>query len=198
MRTIGLTGGVGAGKSLIINYLKDKYGAKVILADEVAHKLEEPGQPCYNRLVEVFGSGILDSQGYIDKKAFAKLIFSDNKNLEKVNGIIHPAVKAYILDEIEASKTAGVKLFFLEAALLIEEGYGDILDDIWYIYASEETRRERLKSSRGYDDLKIDSIFAGQLSDKQFREACKIIIDNEQDFSFTSKYIDGVIGEIHE
>ena len=198
MRTIGLTGGVGAGKSLIINYLKDKYGAKVILADEVAHKLEEPSQPCYNRLVEVFGSGILDSQGYIDKKAFAKLIFSDNKNLEKVNGIIHPAVKAYILDEIEASKTAGVKLFFLEAALLIEEGYGDILDDIWYIYASEETRRERLKSNRGYDDLKIDSIFAGQLSDKQFREACKIIIDNDQDFSFTSKYIDGVIGEIHE
>ena len=198
MRTIGLTGGVGAGKSLIINYLKDKYGAKVILADEVAHKLEEPSQPCYNRLVEVFGSGILDSQGYIDKKAFAKLIFSDNKNLEKVNRIIHPAVKAYILDEIEASKTAGVKLFFLEAALLIEEGYGDILDDIWYIYASEETRRERLKSSRGYDDLKIDSIFAGQLSDKQFREACKIIIDNDQDFSFTSKYIDGVIGEIHE
>lgn len=198
MRTIGLTGGVGAGKSLIINYLKDKYGAKVILADEVAHKLEEPSQPCYNRLVEVFGSGILDSRGYIDKKAFAKLIFSDNKNLEKVNGIIHPAVKAYILDEIEASKTAGVKLFFLEAALLIEEGYGDILDDIWYIYASEETRRERLKSSRGYDDLKIDSIFAGQLSDKQFREACKIIIDNDQDFSFTSKYIDGVIGEINE
>ena len=100
MISIGITGGVGTGKSEALAYLKDKYGAVILLADEAARMLEEKGMPCYNSLVKVFGDVILDESGEIDKKKFADIIFSDSENVKKVNGIIHPAVKEYILNRM--------------------------------------------------------------------------------------------------
>ena len=93
MITIGVTGGVGAGKSVVMDYLKKEYNAAVIKADEAARLLEEPGQDCYNELLDIFGKSILDENGYIDKKAFAAKIFSDPEARAKTNACVHPAVK---------------------------------------------------------------------------------------------------------
>ena len=109
----------------------------------------------------------------------AAKIFSDEKLLAKVNAIIHPAVKELILDEIGKEKEKGsIRFFFVEAALLIEDGYLDIVDEMWYIYADKEVRKKRLLSSRGYSEEKIDSIMATQLSEEEFRKYCKVVIDN--------------------
>lgn len=197
MIKIGITGGVGAGKSTVLNHLSKKYNAKVYLADTIAHILEEPGAACYNEIVSHFGDKILNADGFIDSKAFANIIFNDSNALETVNGIIHPAVKNYILDKITEEEEAGTKMFVLEAALLIEDGYLDILDEIWYIHTDALVRRERLKSSRGYSDEKVDSIFSKQLTDDEYRRACKYTIDNSLDEAETIRQIDLILGDNH-
>lgn len=178
MKTIGITGGVGSGKTEVLTFITAHYDARVIVADIAAKELEQPGQPCYRKLVEALGDGILDAEGLIDAKTLSGLIFSDAKALAQVNAIVHPAVKRYILEAMEEERNKGTKYFVVEAALLIEEDYQDILDEMWYIYVSEPVRRKRLKESRGYSDQKIDSIMAAQKTDAEFRAACDYIIDN--------------------
>lgn len=178
MKKIGITGGVGSGKTAILNVFRENYNSYIVVADEVAHILEAKGQDCYNELVKIFGEGILDSDGNLDKKKFADVIFADKDNLTKVNAIIHPAVKRYILEKMEEEERMGTEYFVVEAALLIEDGYLEILDEIWYIYADEKVRRQRLKDSRGYTEEKIDSIMAKQMSEESFRKYCHRVIDN--------------------
>ena len=121
MRSIGVTGGVGSGKSVILEYLRDHYGARLIVADEVARQLEEPGEACYNELLELLGREVLGIDGHFDNKKFASAIFSDEKKLAAVNAIVHPEVKKYILSEMEKEEKNGCRYFIVEAALLIEE-----------------------------------------------------------------------------
>ncbi len=182
MKTIGITGGVGAGKSTILEYLEERSDMKVIRTDETAHDLCEPGGSCYDGLIHILSRDILSPDGTIDRKKMAAVIFGDKSLLQKVNDIIHPAVKKFVLEDIEKEKSRGVyNWYFVEAALLIEEGYDRILDELWYIYADDEVRRERLKSSRGYTDEKIDSIMRSQSGDEVFRSHCAHVIDNSGD-----------------
>ncbi len=190
MRTIGVTGGVGSGKSVVLDYLRDRYGARLIVADDVARQLEEPGAACYNELLELLGREVLGSDGYFDNKKFAAAIFSDEKKLAAVNAIVHPEVRKYILSEMEKEEKRGCRYFVAEAALLIEEHYDEVLDELWYIFVPENIRRERLKSSRGYSDEKIDSIFEAQLSEREFREHCIYVIDNGSSLTETYRQID--------
>jgi len=156
------------------------------LADDVGNQVKLPGEICYNQLVELLGRDILDEEGYIDRNKMASAIFSDKEILLAVNAIIHPAVKEYILTEIQREKEIlRYDFFFVEAALLIECGYGEYVDELWYIYASEDIRRERLKASRGYSDEKVSQIMNGQLKEDEFRNHCQVIIDNGKDFDMS-------------
>lgn len=180
MKFIGITGGVGAGKSAILNYISKNYDAKVMLADEIAHDLMMPGTKCYDTIKKTFGTeDIFLPDGNLDRMKMAQVIFSDAKKREQMNGIVHPAVKEYVL-EIYRKEQAEQRLDYLilEAALLIEEHYDEICDELWYIYTSEENRRKRLKADRGYSDEKIDGIFKSQLTKEEYRRHCKQVIDN--------------------
>ncbi len=179
MRFIGITGGVGAGKTEILKYIGQHYECEIYLADEIGHKVKEPGTEGYQALVALLGEEILATDGQIDKPAMAAKIFSDPALLEQVNAIIHPAVKKYLADRLEEAKAQGdVELFFVEAALLIESGYDNIVDEMWYIYAREDVRRRRLSESRGYTPEKIEQIITSQLSEAEFRKHCDFVIDN--------------------
>lgn len=179
MRLIGITGGVGAGKSTILEYIKAHYLCRIYLADEVAHVVKEPGQPCYIELVELLGRDILEENGRIHKGRMAEKIFRDEKLLEQVNAIVHPAVQEYLLEKIQEARQEGqTELFFIEAALLIECGYRDIVDEMWYIYAKEDMRRQRLLESRGYTPEKIEQIMNSQLTEEAFRAGSDFVIDN--------------------
>ena len=182
MRVIGITGGVGAGKSSVLSVLEKECACRIIIADEAAKKLQEPGKECFRELVSAFGDVILDSEGRIDKAGLAKVIFDDPGARQRVNSIIHPAVNKYITDVInEERQKNSVEFLFIEAALLIECGYDDICDELWYVYAPEGSRRERLKETRGYSDEKITSILEAQLSEEDFRKHCDEVIDNDAD-----------------
>lgn len=191
MKIIGITGGVGAGKSLILKYLEEKYGAYVLYADRIANDLKEPGEECYNEIVALLGNGVLQEDGRIDKAKMAECIFGDMSLLTKINGIIHPAVKRFVLRTIEEKRLKGdVSIFVIEAALLIEENYDEICDELWYIYADTDIRSKRLKESRGYSQEKIESIIRQQLGDEEFRKHCKVVIDNGGEAAVTFLQID--------
>lgn len=195
MKIIGITGGVGAGKSAVLDYLADKYNCRVIKADLAAHQLEEPGGACYEPLKALLGTEILDAGGRIDKQKMAARIFGDGELLQKVNAIVHPAVKAYLLSEIERERESVKHDFlFIEAALLIEEGYSGILDELWYIRADENVRRRRLKESRGYTDEKTDAIFKSQLAEEAFLKNCDVVIDNNGALSGVYEQIEKELG----
>lgn len=189
MKVIGITGGVGSGKSTVLECMKRELQAVIYQADLIAHQLQQPGEVCYKKIVEVFGKQILNVNGLIDRGILGKIVFSDAKKLEQLNHIIHPEVKKYIVKQIEKERAAGTKLFVVEAALLIEDHYEKICDEFWYIYANEQVRKERLKESRGYEEEKINSIMASQMSDAEYRKHCEIIIDNSGVFEHTCRQI---------
>ncbi len=191
MRLIGVTGGVGAGKSSILEYIKKHYKCRIYLADEVGHLVKEKGENCYYRLVELLGDEVLEPEsGQIDKKKMAAMIFRDEELLERVNDIVHPEVRIYLEKRVEeARNNPEIELLFIEAALLIEAGYKDMVDEMWYIYATEEVRRKRLKESRGYSDEKISQIMEAQLSEEEFRFSCDFVIDNSGSLRKTYKQI---------
>ena len=197
MRTIGITGGVGCGKSAVISYIEENYNARIIFADNLAYELESPGHECYDDIVALLGREILSEDGNIDKRAMAAKIFADSGLLEQVNGIIHPAVKKYILQAIEDEKEAGIyDLFVLEAALLIEEKYYEILDELWYVRCDVEIRRDRLKTTRGYSDEKIDRIMSSQCDDDTFMKYCVRVIDNNGSLEEAYAQVDALLSEI--
>lgn len=203
MRFIGITGGVGAGKSAILSHLSKKPKTRVMLADEIAHELMEPGTECYDRIVERFaGEDIFVEQVFenaegatesrcFDKGKLAQIIFSDPVKREAMNAIVHPAVKEYVRQQFALELEKGqLELLVLEAALLIEEEYDEICDELWYIYTSEKNRRKRLKESRGYSDEKINNIFKSQLSEEEFRRSTQVTIDNNGDLEETIQQIE--------
>lgn len=180
MKFIGITGGVGAGKSTILAYLRKNYRVRTLVADEVAHDIMEPGYDCYVRLQKEFAQEkIWLHNGRFNRQRLAEVIFADEEKRERLNSIVHPAVKEYILKEVEKERRSGsTDYVVLEAALLIEDGYGQICDELWYVYVTEENRRQRLIETRGYTDEKIEQMFAAQLTEGEYRRHCQVVIDN--------------------
>lgn len=196
MKVIGITGGVGAGKSEILSYLKEHCNCRILMADRLAEELEQPGQDCYDQLLALLGREILQEDGRIDRKKMAARVFADKSLLEAVNAMIHPAVKQAILQIIRDEKEAARRDYlFIEAALLIEDGYAEIVDELWYIHTEEEVRRQRLKASRGYTDEKIDSILREQLSEEEFYGHCHYVIENSGSLERVYEQLDKKLGE---
>lgn len=171
---LGITGGVGCGKSAVLDMLEKEYGAYVIQADIVAHELMTPGQASYLAIVEHFGQEILAEDGSIDRKALGAIVFSDEEKLTLLNSLTHPTVKEEIRRRI-AEKSGFI---VIEAALLLEDHYDEICDEIWYIYADKEIRFERLAASRGYTREKSQSMMDNQMSEEELRRRCQAVIDN--------------------
>lgn len=195
MKLIGITGGIGAGKSELLDYLKQHYNCRILKADEAAHLVKRPGTKCYDALIKLLGADVIAQDGQIDRACMAEKIFADSSLLVQVNGLIHPAVKAYILEQVNQSRARGdCDYFFLEAALLVEEGYGEIVDELWYIRADEAARRARLKASRDYSDEKIERIMASQLKEEEFKRHAQVIIDNSTTLEEAYRQIDKKMG----
>ncbi len=191
MKFIGITGGIGAGKSEILRYIGRHYKCEIYLADEVAHLVKRAGTECFQKLVALCGRKIVGADGEIDKTALADRIFADPVLLDGVNAIVHPAVQDFLLRKYEEAKgNIEVELFFVEAALLIETGYGRYVDEMWYVYADRSVRKKRLSESRGYSLKKIENIMEKQLSEEEFRRNCDFVIDNSKDLESAFRAID--------
>lgn len=198
MKVIGITGGVGCGKSRVMAYLKRRFGAGIILADEVAHRLMEPGGACYKEILFLLGEGYTDGNGVFDKGKLAGRLFTDDTVRMKIDGIVHPAVKRHIRAVIETEQEKGTKLFFVEAALLIEDHYNEICDELWYIHADADVRKRRLMRDRGYSEDKVAAIMAKQLTEAEFTRGTDYKLDNSGDFDATIAQLESKMRGIDE
>ena len=189
MRVVGVTGGVGAGKSTVLGILEKEFDAYVIQADLLGHVLMEPGEECYDAVIALFGKEIIKKDKTIDRRRISDVVFTDKDMLLKLNGIIHPAVKQRILRLISKQREAGRKLCVVEAALFLEERYQEFCDEVWYIYTEEEIRIQRLMESRGYSRDKSLGIIRNQVSDQVFRENTDYVIENNGDLEDTRRQI---------
>ena len=136
---IGVTGGVGCGKSAVLKILNEKFGCYIIESDKAGHLVMQNGMKAYGQIVREFGEDILDSERKIDRAKLAGIVFADREKLEKLNRIVHPAVRKCIVNEIARMKEedAGT-VIVVESALLLEEHYEQFCDEVWYVYAPEE------------------------------------------------------------
>lgn len=199
MYFIGITGGVGAGKSTVLNILRDicKDKCEIIEADRLAEELMSPGHECYEKVVALDWPESILAEKNIDRQKMAQYMYADASLLQAVDDIVHPACKVEILRRVDKAREEGkLDYFFLEAALLIECGYKEVCDELWFIYADEDIRRERLKASRGYSDEKVDSIMAKQLSEDVFKANCGKLIDNSTDEMMTRKQVLELLGSL--
>lgn len=193
MKILGITGGVGSGKSEVLCCLEKEYGAVICQLDDVARQLQKRGHSCYQRIIEQFGTGVTGSDKELDRKKLSGLIFGDTEKRNLLNSIVHPAVKDFVKCDIERKRLRGTVLYVIEAALLPGAGYEDICGEMWYIYARESVRRERLKKSRGYSDERITSMIEAQPTEQEFRRVCQRVIDNSGSFEETKRQIGEII-----
>lgn len=171
---LGLTGGVGAGKSRILELFSHDYGAQVIQADLVARKLEDPGQPGLTDLVSLFGTGILQKDGTLDRKGFADRIFGNPEALKRVNALIHPLTWNEIKRQIRESSA---ELIVVEAALF-DERSREVCQYLLYVDTQDEIRIQRLMENRGYSREKCLDIMKNQADRNDFLKLADFVIDN--------------------
>lgn len=186
-----MTGGVGSGKSRILDFLRENYDAWVIQADLVAKELMEPGQDGYVALTAALGRGILQEDQWIDRSRLSQMMFQDEAVIRQVNGIIHPMVWQQIKEQIQQQNA---ELVVVEAALP-GENHSDIYSELWYVYTSEENRIQRLAENRGYSREKSLSMMANQPKEAQFRLLADEVIDNNGSIEETNQQIRAILDD---
>lgn len=195
MRKIGITGGVGSGKSRVLEYLSGKRGTSIYQADLLAHEVQRPGTDCYKKICAYFGTHICMEDGQIDRRKLGELVFSEEEKLLALNEMVHPAVEQCVVEMAAEEEKKGCQYFVLEAALLHSQFYRQFLDEIWYIHVTEEVRRMRLRSSRAYSEEKITAMIQSQPSEALFRQISQKVIENSGDFAETMRQLDEAMKE---
>lgn len=194
MRVIGITGGIGSGKSLVAGILEDKHGAYIVNTDSIAREQMKPGGVSYPGIVGFFGRGILAGDGTIDRSKLSKIVLKDKEKLYKLNELTHPNVLSSVEQEIYKARASGrYPYFIIETALMIESGYDIICDEVWYVRSCEEARRKRLKAERGYTDERIDMFFSSQSKDEDFLKRFTRVINNNNDVTALEEQVEHLL-----
>ena len=182
MFVIGLTGGIGTGKSEV-SQLLGELGAEVIEADKVAHEAYEPGTPGWREVVEAFGEGVLDADGRIDRKRLGGIVFDDEQVRERLNGIIHPIVRRLLEERIATLEREGTGVAVIEVPLLVEaikqqSRWTRLLDEIWVVTAPEDQAVARVRARSGLDEKAIMARIGSQATERERIEFADAVIDN--------------------
>lgn len=187
-KIIGITGGIGSGKSTVLDLLKNENDAYIIKADDVGHDIMKKKGLAFSPIIKEFGEKLIGSDGEIDKEKLSKIVYADKNKLEKLNEIVHPLVIDEIKKLINFNKSS-YKIICVESAILFESGCDSLCDETWFVDASEETRIHRLIINRGYSKEKCISIIKNQDRIHNDKEKSDIIIDNNDKLCDLSKKI---------
>ncbi len=177
MKIIGLTGGIGSGKSTVAWFLAE-LGAVVIDADKIGHDLLRNPE-IRQELADAFGKHILDSGGYIDRIKLGQVVFDNSRALEQLNQIIHPRIRAVIQGLLDDYRQHGVAVVVLEVPLLVETGSVSMADEVWVTVASEPAVLQRIKERSGLSEAESLARIHSQASAEERAEKADVIIDND-------------------
>jgi dephospho-CoA kinase len=177
MVTIGLTGGIGTGKSTVSRVLA-RAGATVIDAALVGHEVYEPGTSAWGAVSQTFGPDILLPDKQVDRKKLGEIVFNDPTAMAKLNAIMRPAMKAVIVKRLQHAADQGDPVVVLDSATLIEAGWTSLVDEVWLVTASRETVSLRLQERNGLSDEAISARVAAQLTDEERTSHADQVIQN--------------------
>ncbi|AGC67963.1 dephospho-CoA kinase CoaE [Thermoclostridium stercorarium subsp. stercorarium DSM 8532] len=178
MLTIGLTGGIGSGKSTVARILQ-KYGAEIIFADDVAKQITEPGMPAYDKIIEHFGADIVGEDKKINRKKLADIVFSNKDELLRLNEITHSIVAEVIIKLVDEYRDSGRELVVVEAIVPIEHGFLDVVDTVWVVLAEESVRIDRVMKRSGLTYEEAKKRIQSQMPDEMYISIADKIIYND-------------------
>ncbi len=189
---IGLTGGIASGKSLVSSYLKGK-GYPVVDADIIAKRVVEPASPALDQIKAVFGQGMIDESGQLDRKKLGSVIFSDQTKREQLNKIVHPFVRSEMKREADEYEQKGHKVIFLDIPLLIENKLEYLVDQTWVVYVDQPTQLNRLITRDQSSEEEALQRINAQQSLEQKKAFATIVIDNRESKEETYRQVDEAI-----
>lgn len=190
MEVLGITGGIGSGKSMVLALLSKQYGYQVLRTDEIAKELMDSEGPCREALLEAFGRRILSEEGGIDRAAYGRLIYGDPEMRRRSDAIVHPAVWKEVEKRLQGIRAEGRRAA-VETALPGEE-FRRLCDRIWYVFSPRPVRMNRLMGDRGYSFERCLEIMGQQMAEDGYAAYADVVIDNGRSFEET----EGQIGEL--
>ena len=176
MLVIGLTGGIGSGKTTVSGFLEE-LGAEVIDADKVGHVTYLPDMPAWRDLIDTWGEDLLQPSREVDRKKLGAIVFSDPANLEKLNSIVHPRMRDIMNDRIEAFRGEGKQVVVVDAAILIEAKWTSLVDEVWVTAAPEDVVVQRVMARNGWDEEQVRSRMASQMPAEERQSYAQVVID---------------------
>lgn len=178
MVVIGLTGGIAAGKSTIAQELA-RLGAVVIDADKVGHEAYAPGTEGWRLVREAFGERVVAPDGTIDRRALGAIVFADPAQRDRLQTIVWPLIKRMIAERLaELRKTNAAPAAVVEAAVLLEAGWEDLMDQVWVVIVPPKVAIERLVARNGLTPEQARARLAAQLSNEERARRADVVIDN--------------------
>lgn len=190
MRSIGLTGGIASGKSTVSKILAER-GAVLIDADLLGHQTYEPGSETFAQVVAEFGDEIVAADGTIDRQALGGKVFGHPDGMGRLTGIVWPGIRALAAAELARLDEAGTAVAVLEAAVMIEAGWQDMVDEVWVVTAPPDAARERLMERNGLSAEDADKRINSQISNDERFEHADLVIS-------TDCSLEEVAGRVHE
>ncbi|MEE9325506.1 MAG: dephospho-CoA kinase [Dehalococcoidia bacterium] len=182
MIVIGLTGGIGSGKTTVSQILSNM-GAVVLDADKIGHELYSPHTETWHLVVGAFGEDILQPSGEIDRRKLGKVVFSDPRALARLNRIMHPRMYDIVKEKIEDEGRKGTKVMVVEAAILLEAHWTPLVDQVWVVQAPEDVVIQRLRDKNGFSEEQARNRIRSQLSPQERAKQADVIINNDGDLS---------------
>lgn len=186
MYVIGLTGGIGSGKSTVAQVIEEQ-GATVLSADKVGHEVYNPGRPAWQEIVDAFGREVVADDDTIDRKKLGAIVFADPKELAKLNSIVHPRMKGMMRERLAAMVREGVDIAVLEAALLFEAKWDDLVGDIWVTVVPPEVAAKRTAERSGLPEDEILARIKSQMSNEERIQQAHVVIDTDCDIEETKR-----------
>jgi len=175
---IGLTGGIGTGKSELSHILRD-LGAVVIESDKVAHQSYEPGTTAHGLIVKLFGEDVLDGSGFIDRKSLGKIVFADTARRLELEKIVWPATRKLTLALLEKETVRGTRVVVVEVPKLFESGWDKLADVVWTVEAPQSVVIQRVERRSGMSELDTKARIAAQFTRQERVDRADIVIEND-------------------
>jgi dephospho-CoA kinase len=177
--TVGLTGGIGSGKSTVAAILAE-LGARVIDADRIGHEVYRPRSPGFAAVVDAFGPAVVAADGTIDRRALGAIVFADPAARGRLNAIVHPLIATELAARVERIRRDGFAgPIVIEAAVLLEAGWRPLVDRVWVVSARRESVVARVVGSRGLTRAEAERRVEAQMADAERRRAADLVIEND-------------------
>ena len=191
MLVIGLTGGIGTGKSEVTRLLQ-ALGAIVINADRVGHEAYNPGSESWQQVVEAFGEDVLQPDGEIDRRKLGAIVFSDPEQLARLNRIMHPRMARIVAEELEGLRAQGTQVVVVEAALLYEAGWDSLVDEVWTTDSPVVAVIQRLQERNGMSPEEVLNRIDSQMDRLERLDRAQVVVDNSGDVAALEEIVNSL------